>query len=72
MSSTRERAGTSTLGAVAGAPIDVGPLAKVLCSLGDALVGDAGLREIEINPYRLTRAGPPLALDAVLLVTEDT
>ena len=54
------------------APIDIGSLASAICCLGDVLVNDSGLSEIEINPLRITDAGTMLALDAVMLVREET
>ena len=51
-------------------PVDVESLAEVVCRLGDALVDDSGLCEIEINPLRIVADGPPQALDAVMLVME--
>ncbi|HEY8754162.1 MAG TPA: acetate--CoA ligase family protein, partial [Arthrobacter sp.] len=56
----------------AGPPLDTAELAAILVRLGDALVANDRIAEIEINPLRLTRNGL-IALDAVVInVEEDT
>lgn len=55
-----------------GPMLDTAELAGVLVRLGDALVSNDSISEIEINPLRLTRDGL-IALDAVVInVEEDT
>jgi acyl-CoA synthetase (NDP forming) len=55
-----------------GPMLDTAELAAVLIRLGDALVSNDSIAEIEINPLRLTRDGL-IALDAVVInVEEDT
>ena len=55
-----------------GPTVDTAELAAILVRLGDALVANDRIAEIEINPLRLTRNGL-IALDAVVInVEEDT
>lgn len=55
-----------------GPAVDTAELAAILVRLGDALVANDRIAEIEINPLRLTRNGL-IALDAVVInLEEDT
>lgn len=53
-----------------GPMLDTAELAGLLVTLGDALVSNDGIAEIEINPLRLTHDGL-LALDAVVINVEE-
>ena len=48
-----------------GPALDPDELARAICVLGQLLVDQSGLDEIEINPLRITRHGL-VALDAVV------
>jgi hypothetical protein len=62
-----ELAGHALLDGWRGGPVlDPTSLGRIAARLGDLLVANAGLEEIEINPLRLTAAGL-VALDAVVL-----
>jgi acetyltransferase len=50
--------------------LDTADLAAILVRLGDALVANDSIAEIEINPLRLTRDGL-IALDAVVINVEE-
>ena len=53
-----------------GPMLDTSELAAILVRLGDALVANDSIAEIEINPLRLTRDGL-IALDAVVINVEE-
>jgi hypothetical protein len=53
-----------------GPMLETAELAGLLVRLGDALVSNDGIGEIEINPLRLTRDGL-MALDAVVINVEE-
>lgn len=53
-----------------GPMLDTAELAGLLISLGNALVSNDGIAEIEINPLRMTRDGL-VALDAVVINVEE-
>jgi acyl-CoA synthetase (NDP forming) len=53
-----------------GPTLDTAELAGLLVKLGDALVSNTAIAEIEINPLRLTHSGL-LALDAVVINVEE-
>jgi acyl-CoA synthetase (NDP forming) len=53
-----------------GPMLETAELAGLLVRLGDALVSNDGIAEIEINPLRLTRDGL-MALDAVVINVEE-
>jgi acyl-CoA synthetase (NDP forming) len=53
-----------------GPMLETAELAGLLVRLGDALVSNDGIAEIEINPLRLTRDGL-IALDAVVINVEE-
>jgi acetyltransferase len=53
-----------------GPVLDTADLAAILVRLGDALVANDSIAEIEINPLRLTRDGL-IALDAVVINVEE-
>jgi acetate---CoA ligase (ADP-forming) len=65
-----ELAGHALLDGWRGGPVlDTAELGRVTAALGDLLVANPGLDEIEVNPLRLTHDGL-LALDAVVLARE--
>lgn len=65
-----ELAGHALLTGWRGGPeLDAGELARVAVALGDLLVSNAALDEIEVNPLRLTGNGL-VALDAVIISKE--
>lgn len=65
-----ELAGRALLAGWRGGPeLDPAELARVAAGLGDLLVANPGLDEIEVNPLRLTRDGL-VALDAVIISKE--
>jgi len=65
-----ELAGRALLHGWRGGPtVDSDRLGAVVAALGDLLVANPGVEEIEINPLRLTRDGL-VALDAVLISRE--
>lgn len=65
-----ELAGRALLAGWRGGPeLDTGELARAAVGLGDLLVANAGLDEIEVNPLRLTHNGL-VALDAVVISKE--
>jgi len=65
-----ELAGHALLDGWRGGPVlDTAVLGRVASALGDLLVANPGLDEIEVNPLRLTPDGL-VALDAVVLPTE--
>ncbi|RSM44272.1 CoA-binding protein [Amycolatopsis balhimycina DSM 5908] len=65
-----ELAGRALLSGWRGGPeLDTAELAGVAAGLGDLLVANPGLAEIEVNPLRLTHDGL-VALDAVILSKE--
>ncbi|SEI94236.1 acetyltransferase [Arthrobacter sp. yr096] len=53
-----------------GPMLDTSALAELLVRLGDALVSNQAIAEIEINPLRLTHSGL-IALDAVVINVEE-
>ncbi|TDL33422.1 acetate--CoA ligase family protein [Arthrobacter nitrophenolicus] len=53
-----------------GPTLDIAELSAVLVTLGDALVSNEAIAEIEINPLRLTHEGL-VALDAVVINVEE-
>ncbi|MET4538417.1 acyl-CoA synthetase (NDP forming) [Arthrobacter bambusae] len=53
-----------------GPMLDASALAELLVKLGDALVSNQAIAEIEINPLRLTHSGL-VALDAVVINVEE-
>lgn len=53
-----------------GPMLDTSALAELLVKLGDALVSNEAIAEIEINPLRLTHSGL-VALDAVVINVEE-
>jgi acetyltransferase len=68
---TDELAGRALLHGWRGGPrLDPTELGRVTAALGDLLAANPGLREIEINPLRLTADGL-IALDAVVSAPED-
>jgi acetyltransferase len=65
-----ELAGRPLLAGWRGGPeLDTGELARVAVGLGDLLVANPGLDEIEVNPLRLVHNGL-VALDAVVISKE--
>ncbi|MBW0089245.1 acetate--CoA ligase family protein [Pseudonocardia sp. KRD-184] len=63
-------AGRALLDGWRGGPVlDAPALGRVVAALGELLVANPGLAEIEINPLRVTAAGP-VALDAVVIPRE--
>jgi acetyltransferase len=65
-----ELAGRALFAGWRGGPeLDTAELARVATGLGDLLVADPGLDEIEVNPLRLTHDGL-VALDAVIISKE--
>ncbi|GAA4709774.1 acetate--CoA ligase family protein [Pseudonocardia yuanmonensis] len=65
-----ELAGRALLDRWRGGPaLDAGELGRIASALGDLLVANPGLAEMEINPLRLTATGL-VALDAVVVPTE--
>jgi acetyltransferase len=65
-----ELAGRALLTGWRGGPeLDTAELARVVVALGDLLVANPGLDEIEVNPLRLTHDGL-VALDAVIISKE--
>jgi acetyltransferase len=62
-----ELSGRALLDGWRGGPVlDTGELGQVVSALGDLLVANPGLDEIEVNPLRVTGIGL-VALDAVIL-----
>jgi acetyltransferase len=54
-----------------GPVLDRSELARIVVRLGNALLANDGIAEIEVNPLRLTAAGL-VALDAVVITEEKT
>ncbi|KFG72873.1 acetate--CoA ligase family protein [Streptomyces mutabilis] len=66
-----ELAGHALLNGWRGGPVlDSGELGRLVATLGDLLLANPSLAEVEVNPLRLTAQGGLVALDAVILTKE--
>ena len=53
------------------AAVDMDPVWRIICDLGQLIMNEPSLSEIEINPLRVGVDSDPIALDAVILFKEE-